>query len=1325
MNEDLSLDVTFLINNPEVAKAAAEVKKEILGVDQTADEVARKSALKMKTLFSDSAAEVEAYRKSVESIGGTVAKSGLEQLIKEVNEDFKTGKIDVKAYREEVERLNSIKNQSVSTPATNSTPQYKLGYEGIFDDGEAALAKLDKEAQKSILALANIKGELLEVAAAQKQLSEAFDGGTIKAATFDQGQATLLARENELQGSLKGVTNDLKAAGSSTSSLYKELNITKGAMAQLALAGKANSAEYLELSNRSGELQNNITAINQSVKQLGSNTVALDTGIAAVEGLAGAFATGQGVVALFGQENGNLEKVIVKITSAMAILQGVQSLSNSLTKLSALASVFLSSARQGEAAATASATAATAGNTVAVATNTSFIGAAIAATRTWTAALLANPIGLIAAAITLAATALVQYINSTDSAADSVERLNNQLEFQNELLNDNLSAIELGTDYALALAKKRNASESEMQTIRNQGLEKQLKTLQEEKQALGNSIDENDKAFAEKKKSEEQYYKDADSIRAKYKANGTAVLNTRARLDIGSIEYDVALNKEEKDAEKERARLAKEATRRNTERANEAMLAYKRQQSLIAKIDDIENKASQRALTRDEAEIKSIRDKYAAINKEIEQFVKNPKNKGYKINTAGLKTSEKNEVDAATQAQEVEALKIGIDKQKQLFDQFEEYKINFSSQKATERYGKDLQGFKTYIDYLKSLLPEGSDQSTKANALRDLLNKDLIPKAEKDASNKAFDENAKNLRRILEATKTAKNEEFRINEQYDKDLATARINLHGQELAERESALANNRKLALEGVRQMAFQETEIAQQMSKDLFFLTEKELKAHLLKLKASLKGDRLLDISDPAKLTPAQLKALKEAKSNAEDLTKESNETAENFKTTSDILGQISGSFNDLANALGDTNPGLADTLATLGQISQVGSDAAGSVASFMTGDIVGGITKGIKAIAGIINIFKAAKESAKQARSEVEKFYETARQGETEYQAMLRERARQQAADNASNLKGLKAQYELLKLQNSDVNTQASVLLRQLQKQQYISGQHTEKYGGFLGIGRKTKVVDDFDSLNGKSYEDLEQLFTQGKLTEGAAALFEQLKKLKEEGADVTATLRDLGDQLNEIFTGTTSDSLVDSIKQMFKEGKTSAQDFADFFKDSMSDAALSIFEDKVLRDLISTYYDKFAESAKSDDMLTEAEIVELQKLFSSLTTTASNMFEDLKKVTGIDFDNPDDTPDKNPNNLSGAIRTASQESIDLLAGQTGGMRIAQLEGNAIARTNSLSIQEQNNQLAVQHLTLLKIEVNTKVTADTISSVDKSLKSIDGKMNGNVLAANGKG
>jgi hypothetical protein len=139
-----------------------------------------------------------------------------------------------------------------------------------------------------------------------------------------------MAKNVQLTVDIKGGDSVGKAA-EKTKSLKQELRELKQELASGNLTGKA----FDEAAKRAGKLQDSIGDVNQRVKNLASDTSKLDGFVSLATGIAGGFAAAQGAMALFGSENEDLQKSLVKIQGAVALLNGVQAVANTLNKESA------------------------------------------------------------------------------------------------------------------------------------------------------------------------------------------------------------------------------------------------------------------------------------------------------------------------------------------------------------------------------------------------------------------------------------------------------------------------------------------------------------------------------------------------------------------------------------------------------------------------------------------------------------------------------------------------------------------------------------------------------------------------------------------------------------------------------------------------------------------------------------------------------------------------------------------------------------------------------------------------------------------------------
>ena len=189
-------------------------------------------------------------------------------------------------------------------------------------------------------------------------------------------------------------------------SMKSELRSIKQELNELESAGMTNSDRFKQLSARAGELEDQIGDTNAQIKILASDTKYLDATIDGVTGLVGAFTAVQGATALFGDENEELEKALLKVNGAMAILQGLQAVQNTLNKDSAFNVVFLSKAKS-------TLTTVTTGLASAMGIEATATGGATLATKAFSFALKTIGIGLIIAGIAL----LVEYWDDLTAAA--------------------------------------------------------------------------------------------------------------------------------------------------------------------------------------------------------------------------------------------------------------------------------------------------------------------------------------------------------------------------------------------------------------------------------------------------------------------------------------------------------------------------------------------------------------------------------------------------------------------------------------------------------------------------------------------------------------------------------------------------------------------------------------------------------------------------------------------------------------------------------------------------------------------------------------------
>jgi len=125
-----------------------------------------------------------------------------------------------------------------------------------------------------------------------------------------------------------------------TTSLRTEIRNLRDQMASGELKGEA----FTEAAKRAAAMQDQMDKVNKTVKTLANDNKRLDAFVSTAQGIAGGFAAAQGAAALFGSENEDLQKTMVKLQASMTLLNGLQQVSNLLRKESALNTVLLGKA---------------------------------------------------------------------------------------------------------------------------------------------------------------------------------------------------------------------------------------------------------------------------------------------------------------------------------------------------------------------------------------------------------------------------------------------------------------------------------------------------------------------------------------------------------------------------------------------------------------------------------------------------------------------------------------------------------------------------------------------------------------------------------------------------------------------------------------------------------------------------------------------------------------------------------------------------------------------------------------------------------------------
>lgn len=317
-----------------------------------------------------------------------------------------------------------------------------------FKQTTAEISKQAVEIKKVATATTPIKKNLEDVNKATKSFTQDFMTG------FNEGVIETL---KEAGVSVEQFTEALKTGQTEvqepTESLRQRLKNLTQQIAELKLAGEDNTDQFRALVVEAGNIKDAIGDAAAEIKNAGSDTRTFDNLLGSAQAVAGAFSVAQGSVALFGDENKDLEKTMLKVNAAIAITQGLQSISSALEKegaLSLLATNIQLKVKNAQ-------------KVIETGLESQSIivrGAAIVAQKALNAAMAANPIGIMVVAITGLIAALAIFGRSAAAARQQTNNLNVALGQGAKNFEERTEAIKQQGDAAINALENEGAVSS-------------------------------------------------------------------------------------------------------------------------------------------------------------------------------------------------------------------------------------------------------------------------------------------------------------------------------------------------------------------------------------------------------------------------------------------------------------------------------------------------------------------------------------------------------------------------------------------------------------------------------------------------------------------------------------------------------------------------------------------------------------------------------------------------------------------------------------------------------------------------------------------------
>lgn len=388
-------------------------------------------------------------------------------------------------------------------------------------------------------------------------------------------------------------------ANQSVGSLKKQLREATAEVALLSDKFGATSKEAIEAAKRAAELRDRIGDA-KALTEAFNPDAKFKALSSSLSGVAGGFAAIQGAIGLFGAESKELEKQLLKVQSALALSQGLQSIGESIDAFRNLGAVIETTTVFQKANAAANAVTAATLRALGIAAETTAISfrvlkTAIAAT------------GILAAVVVISelVTALIDWADTTDETTKANKKLNDELERQNEILSANASDVSRRNKVEIARLKAQGADEAKIR-----------------KQLLDNAYRDYTTAFEAEQEARKLYNKALDNSDAETLKKFTDNLSAREKatkdayasyLELGynqNAEEDKQREENNKKQKEKRDKDNKDALEKEKQKNEKILELQKEQADRESAAQKVQIEAYRATLTERDREILKAEDEF-------------------------------------------------------------------------------------------------------------------------------------------------------------------------------------------------------------------------------------------------------------------------------------------------------------------------------------------------------------------------------------------------------------------------------------------------------------------------------------------------------------------------------------------------------------------------------------------------------------------------------------------------------------------------------------------------------------------------------------------
>lgn len=287
-------------------------------------EIQRKVIRDLETTYSDLNARIN-------TIEPGEAQNVLMNEARQVKDELDAERQGLVALMNELNSLQATNNAAAMSFGQIRTTLGQIG--AACEEHENELMRLEDEYKRLSTQMSDafMSGHDDEYRALQSKVSAIKGEITVRKQVLKELRDQSDALEEEATKLEKAAQEANKAAQSHVSFRTK-LREVREELAALELSGDTGSPRYKELQQQLGELSEAMDAITTQQNMLKRGERMWDGLLSGLSGVSGMFSAAQGAVALFAGENENLQKIMLKVQSLMAITIGLKEVQLALDK---------------------------------------------------------------------------------------------------------------------------------------------------------------------------------------------------------------------------------------------------------------------------------------------------------------------------------------------------------------------------------------------------------------------------------------------------------------------------------------------------------------------------------------------------------------------------------------------------------------------------------------------------------------------------------------------------------------------------------------------------------------------------------------------------------------------------------------------------------------------------------------------------------------------------------------------------------------------------------------------------------------------------------